>query len=193
MFKRILVAAWLALFTALPALATSVLPLDLGQIIDQAAVAFQGTVTDVRSGRDPQTGVLVTMTTFRVDDVLKGEVAQSYTLKQIGGTDSTTGMSFRTMGMPTYKAGQTYVIFLHGVSSVGFTSPVGLGQGRFQVLDGETGPEVGNGRDFREMTENVAGVELPAQAKAKAAGQPMRRMGLADFKAMVRQHAGARK
>ena len=68
--KRILLAAWLALSSALPAFATSVLPLDLGQIIDQAAVAFQGTVVDVRSGRDPQTGMLVTLTTFRVDDVL---------------------------------------------------------------------------------------------------------------------------
>ena len=192
MFKRILLAAWLAVFTALPAFATSVLPLDLGQIIDQAAVAFQGTVVDIKSGKDPQTGLLVTFTTFRVDDALKGDVGGTYTVKQMGGTDSATGMTFRTMGMPSYTMGQSYVVFMHGVSSAGFTSPVGLSQGRFQVVDGDTGPEVGNGRDFREMTENVADLQLPAQANAKAVGKPMHRVGLADFKAMVRKHAGAK-
>ena len=169
MLKRILLAAWLAVSAALPAFATSVLPLDLGQVIDQSAVAFQGTVVDNRSGRDPQTGMLVTMTTFRVDDVLKGNVPGTYTVKQIGGEDSTTGMRFKAMGVPTFTVGQSYVVFMAGVSSAGFSSPIGLGQGRFQILDGEAGPEVENGRDFREMTANLPNLELPAQAKAKAA------------------------
>ncbi len=193
MLKRILLAAWLALSSALPALATSVLPLDLGQIIDQAAVAFQGTVVDVRTGRDPQTGMLVTLTTFRVDDVLKGDVPASYTIKQVGGEDSATGMKFKAFGVPTYAVGQSYVLFMNGVSSAGFTSPVGLHQGRFQVLDGDAGAEVGNGGDFRDLTANHADLELPPQAKAKAAADvPLRRIGLADFKAMVRKHAGAK-
>jgi hypothetical protein len=193
MLKRFLLAACLAVSAALPAFATSVLPLDLGQVIDQSAVAFQGTVLDNRSGRDPQTGMLVTMTTFRVDDVLKGNVPATYTVKQIGGEDAATGMRFKAMGVPTFAVGQSYVVFMAGVSSAGFSSPIGLSQGRFQVVDGEAGPEVENGRDFREMTANLPSLELPPQAKAKAAAdKPIRRVGLADFKAMVRKHAGAK-
>ena len=191
MLKRILAAFLFATAAALPAFATSVLPVDLGQMIDQAAVAFEGTVVDVRTGRDPQTGLLVTMTTFRVDDVLKGDVPGSYTIKQIGGSDSTTGMRFKAFGVPTYNVGQTYVLFMNGVSTAGFTSPVGLSQGRFQVVDGEAGPEVGNGHDFRQLTENHPDLQLPPQARASNA--PVKRIGLVDFKAMVRKHAGAKK
>jgi len=194
MLKRILLAAWLACCGSLPAFATSVLPVDLGQLVDSAGVSFQGTVVDNRTGRDPQTGMLVTMTTFRVDDVLKGDVPSSYTIKQIGGTDSTTGMTCRAHGIPTFDLGQTYVVFLPRPSAAGFSSPIGLGQGRFQVLDGETGPEVANGRDFRDLTANVPGLELPAHASAKAASdKPMRRLGLDDFKQMVRKHAGGQR
>jgi hypothetical protein len=160
------------------------------QVIDQAAVAFQGTVTSTKTGRDPQSGLLVTMTTFRVDDVLKGEVPASYTIKQIGGEDAAAGLKFKVQGVPTYAVGQSYVLFMHGVSKQGFSSPVGLSQGRFQVLDAEGGgAEVESGRDFRDMS---AGLELPAEAKTRAAGAPHNRMGLADFKSMVRKHAGAK-
>jgi len=188
MFKKIFIAAWLA--AALPAFATSVLPVDLGQMIDQAAVVFQGTVTEVRCGRDPQTGMLVTMTTFRVDDVLKGDVPSSYTIKQIGGEDASTGLKFRAIGVPTYKAGETYVLFMNGVSAHGLTSHVGLSQGRFEVASGDAGLEVGNGHDFRELTENTPDLQLPAQARG--ANGVVHRIGLDDFKAMIRKHAGTK-
>ena len=186
MFKRIFLAAWLALASAVPAFATSVLPLDLVQVIDQAAVAFQGTVVSTKTGRDPQSGMLVTLTTFRVDDVLKGDVPASYTIKQIGGEDVGSGLKFKVQGVPTYAVGQSFVLFMHGVSSAGFTSPVGLSQGRFQVMDGDAGAEVESGRDFDEIG---AGLELPAAKAAKS----RKRMGLADFKSMVRKHAGAQR
>ena len=187
MLKRILFAAWLALCAAMPASATTVLPLDLGQVIDHSAVAFQGTCIDNRTGRDPQTGMLVTMTTFRVDDVLKGELgAATYTIKQIGGSDAGTNLHFKVHGVPKYSVGESYVLFMNGVSTAGFTSPVGLSQGRFVIQDGE----VGNGRDFGDLTANM-GIELPEASKARAAGgKGLTRIKLDDFKQIVRRHAG---
>ncbi len=192
MFKRILFAAWLALALAAPALATSVIPLDLGQIVDGSAVAFQGVCTENRTGRDPRTGLIATMTTFRVDDVLKGDVPATYTIKQIGGEDTGGNIKFKVHGVPEFKVGRSYVVFLNGVSSAGFSSPVGLSQGSFEILPGANGPEVANGRDFRDLTANTA-LALPAQARAKAATVPVRRLDLQDFKQMVRQHLGDQK
>jgi hypothetical protein len=193
MLKRILLAACLALACAMPALATSVLPLDLGQVIDQSATAFQGTCVDNRTGRDPQTGMLVTMTTFRVDDVLKGDVPATYTIKQIGGTSAAENLNFKVHGVPRFAVGESYVLFMAGVSTAGFSSPIGLSQGRFTIQDGESGPEVGNGRDFRDLTANTPDLQLPPQAKARAAqDKPLHRIGLAEFKQMVRKHAGSK-
>jgi hypothetical protein len=192
MFKKIFLAAWLAIAAALPAFATTVLPLNLGEVIDQATTAFQGTVVDNRSGRDPQTGMLVTFTTFRVDDVLKGDVPATYTIKQIGGEDASSNTKFRIHGVPTFTVGQSYVVFMAGVSQAGFSSPIGLTQGRFTIETGDSGLEVGNGNDFRELTANMPDVELPAQAGEKAQGKPVRRIGLSDFKQMVRKHAGSK-
>lgn len=186
MLKRIFVAAWLAVCAAVPAFATSVLPLDLAQVIDRSAVAFQGTCIDNRTGRDPQSGLLVTLTTFRVDDVLKGEAGATYTVKQIGGEDSAAGLHFKVHGVPKYTLGQSYVLFMRGVSSAGFSSPVGLSQGRFLIQDGEAGAEVGNGRDFRDLTVNTD-IQLP---EAKVAGKPLHRIGLDEFKQLVRKHVG---
>ena len=191
MFKKILLTVWLALALTVPALATSVIPLNLAQLVDGSAVAFQGVCIDNRTGRDPQTGVLVTMTTFRVDDVLKGNVPATYTIKQIGGDDTEANIKFRVYGVPAFKAGQGYVVFLAGVSSAGFSSPVGLSQGSFEIVQGAQGPEVGNGRDFRELTASTR-FALPGQAQAKvASSKPVNRLDLQDFKQMVRDHLGA--
>jgi hypothetical protein len=83
--------------------------------------------------RDPQTNLVVTYTTFAVEDVLKGTVPATHTIKQIGGNLAAEGTTLRVEGIPTFVVGQNYVVFLAGVSSAGFSSPIGLGQGRFSV------------------------------------------------------------
>jgi hypothetical protein len=194
MLNRILLAAWLAIVCVAPALATSVLPLGLAQVIDQSTTAFQATCIDNRSGRDPQTGFIVTMTTFRVDDVLKGDVPATYTIKQIGGEGTSENLNFKVHGVPKFVAGESYVLFMAGVSAAGFSSPIGLSQGRFTIQSGDSGPEVGNGRDFRDLTADMPGVQLPAQVKSSAAqDKPLQRIGLDDFKQIVRRHAGSKR
>lgn len=189
MFGKLFAALLLCAAAALPAQATSVLPLYLEEIVDTAAVAFQGTVTEVRSERDAD-GRVVTYTTFRVNDKLKGEAGITHTIKQIGG-ETADGFAYRVLGIPKFSVGQDVVVFLYGVSSKGFSSPVGLDQGRFHVGVDESGEHVSNGRDFRDMAQNLVDVDsLDAQAKAK--GGPVRKMGLAEFKQLVRARARAR-
>ena len=189
MLKRII--AVLALWAAFGAAhATSVLPLSLDEIIDSAAVAFEGRCLETRTGRDPQTGMIVTFTTFQVDDLLKGSAGSTYTIKQVGGEDRTEGRVFRMQGVPTFKPGEAYVVFLYGISEKGFSSPVGLAQGRFEVVQEAQTAKVTNGRDFREMTSRMAAGDLPEVLKEKAGGS-VPKLELARFKQLVRDRVGA--
>lgn len=174
-----------------PARAASVLPLYLDQIVDHAAVAFEGTCIDNRVERDPETNMVVTYTTFAVRDVLKGEVGFTHVIKQAGGELPDGGLQYSVKGVPKFAAGQDYVVFLAGVSSAGFSSPIGLAQGQFRIRPDGAQRKVTNGRDFREMTETLA-ERLPAQAKSRLqqAPGPVREMDLEAFKETVRNHLG---
>lgn len=183
--------AWIAV--SFPAQAATVLPLYLDEIVADAAVAFQGTCTDNRSEIDPQTGFVVTYTTFSVTDVLKGTVGSTHTIKQLGG--HTENASFRMNGGTSFAVGGDYVVFVYGVSSIGFSSPVGLSQGQFVVRQGPAGPELSNGRDFKEMLRPYPVSPLPpgAQIRVQQAPGALKHLGLDDFKQIVRQQAGGAK
>lgn len=193
MFRKCLFIslAWVAI--AFPAQATSVLPLYLDEIVANAAVAFQGICTANRSELDPQTGFVVTYTTFSVTDVLKGAVGASHTIKQLGGR--TENIISKGGDGPVFAVGGNYVVFLYGVSSAGFSSPVGLSQGQFIVRQGPNGAELSNGRDFKELLRPYPAQSLPQGARNKVQQTPgeLNHLGLDDFKQIVRQQIGSAK
>ena len=181
---RLFTAVVLGASLAGPAGAASVRPLGLDEVIDSAATAFEGTCIDNRTERDPQTNLVVTYTTFAVNDVLKGTVPATHTIKQIGGTLASEGMGFRVEGIPTFAVGQRYVVFLAGVSSAGFSSPIGLGHGQFAVSQDVTGPSV----TVRGATPDAG----PGTSVLLAPGISLRtgRVGLDEFKQAVRARIG---
>jgi len=186
MLRRILLALAASLTLSISAHATSVLPMYLDEIVDSAAVAFQGTVLSNRTTRDEATGFVVTYTTFKVDDALKGNLGETYTIKQIGGDLPGEGIRQRMHGIPRFNTGESLVVFLYGVSEAGFSSPVGLEQGRFFISDEANGPEVATGRDFRALAKRMAPA-APKSAQAQLNSQaPVNRLPLEDFKKMVR-------
>lgn len=193
---RFLSMGLLGLMLALgaPARATSVLPLYLDEIVDQSAVAFEGTCTGNRSERDPQTGMVVTYTTFQVHDVLKGQAGPVHTVKQVGGTLSAENLVFKVESVPTFEVGQDYVVFFAGASRLGFSSPIGLSQGRFSVIAQREGPQVTNGRDFKELTARMPlqAASQSVQKKLGAVGE-VRQLGLEEFKTLVRSRTGTAK
>ena len=191
---RTLFAALLMLAALSPARATSVVPLYLDELIDTAAVAFDGKVLANRVERDPATNLVVTYTTFEVREMLKGAVGATHTIKQVGGTLAAENVRYHVEGIPAFTVGESYVVFLAGVSDRGFSSPMGLSQGRFGIQAGGAGLRVSNGRDFRDMTARMAS-RLPGASGAtmKAAREPVRDMDLGEFKQAVRNHlAGAK-
>ncbi len=194
MLKRFLAGCILGATLATAANAASVRPLLLGEIIETAAVAFEGICIGNRTEREAGTNLVVTYTTFAVKDVLKGDVGGTHVIKQVGGKMPGNEPSYRILGVPTFAVGDSYVVFLAGVSSAGFSSPIGLSQGNFRVLPDAAGAKVVNGRDFREMTARTPSVAMP-EATARtlsAARAPVRQLGLDEFKQLVRAHAGTR-
>lgn len=193
MFHKILSVSilWLGAIAATHAM--SVLPLQLDEIAANAHLVFQGTCTGNRSEHDIQTGMVVTYTTFDVQETLKGSAGPSHTIKQAGG--EIDNASHRIEGIPSFTVGQEYVVFLYGVSNLGFSSPVGLGQGQFAVADGPAGKQLSNGRDFNDMIPNQADwpAGRPARSAVERDGGEIRHLGLDDFKQIVKRHIGAPK
>ena len=193
MLRQFLCAYLLSLAIALPVNAMSVLPLYMDEIVTDAAIAFQGKSLKSHSELDPQTGSIVTYSTFEVQEVLKGEVGVTHTIKQIGG--KIQGEINQVTGVPTFTVGESYILFLYGVSVSGFSSPVGLGQGKFNIIPVSKGFHVTNGRDFKEMTLGIPDHLVPPSAltKMRQAPGPIKRLDLDEFKQLVRQQMGVAK
>jgi len=187
---RALAALFVALSLSAPlaSIASSVRPVDFNHIVDHAAAAFQGRCVETHSERDAATGVIVTYTTFEITDALKGDLGTTYTIKQVGGKMGDE--VYRVDGIPSFTPNEEYVVFLYGKSAAGFSSPVGLSQGRFFVRPEPVGASVENGRDFREMLPaDAPGLSVSSSAKLKSAPGQVMHLDLDEFKRLVRARA----
>src|SRR5690242_10890886 len=90
----ILLAAALAL-SVHPVEATTVIPPSFDQLVGQAEMIFQGTVTNVRAQWVGEGGQrhIESYITFAVEDALKGKPGASYTLRMFGGQVGDQGMA----------------------------------------------------------------------------------------------------
>jgi hypothetical protein len=122
---------------------------------------FLGEVLTRTTGKDPL-GHPATVYTFRVEQVLKGPLTDTVTIKQIGvaypAEDPDTGIiTFPIEGVPVYEPGHRYLLFLNGTSDIGFTSPVGLGYGAFVVLpNGRVVNDLNNAGLLRDVSSSFA-------------------------------------
>jgi len=177
------------LFCSLQAAATSVLPVSLQRMAKTAEIIFHGTAIGNEVRLDQASGRVATYTSFRVIQVIKGNPGEIHTIKQIGGQLPGSNVRQVIHGVPRFAVGEEYVIFLPKPSSLGFASPIGLSQGKFDIrkLNGET--MVSSGRAPAAMTEaapqqaltNVPSAIEASQLPAQPAG-----VRLADFLQTVR-------
>jgi hypothetical protein len=120
--------------------ATTVVAPTFDQLVDEAEVIFQGKVTAVRSqwtGEGAQR-VIVTFITFSVEDSLKGNPGQSYTIRMVGGT--VDGETLEIADAPRFAVGNRDVLFVEHNGSQ-FIPLVGIMHGRFHVKRDQFGRE----------------------------------------------------
>lgn len=104
---------------------------NLAEMTTRAGRIVHGRVVEVREGLHPKNEhMAVTFVTVQVTEMLKGEAARAVTFMQYGNSTHQY-----IVHMPKYAVGEEVVLFLYPESKLGFTSPIGEGQGKFLVRD----------------------------------------------------------
>jgi len=161
--------------------ATMTMQLELAQIVAAADRAFVGRVVSVHSDRD-RAGIPSTWVTFAVDQVMKWTVGSELTIKQFGtATRLDDGSLLRLPGLPTYAIGDEMVVFLRGESEAGFSSPIGLAQGKFPIVrhagdamvaaTAENAKALRTLRRFAKPSPHAGAIEIPLNEFLDQIGQ----------------------
>ena len=147
--------------------ATQIRRLNLEQMTERAATIFTGVCTDIHVERDPNVG-WVSVATFDVLRSVKGRLAATTTVRLVGGQADLEPRSTSIAGMPSFHRGDEVVLFLYGTSTVGLTSPVGLGQGSFTVVRDKLGKKLAINAFGNERL--LEGVSSTTRGRLGAAG-----------------------
>lgn len=138
------------------ATATTVIPPTFDQMVEQADVIFQGSVTEVKSvweGEGAQRHIS-SYVTFQVHDSIKGDAGASYTIRMLGGTVGDETME--VTDTPKFHVGDRDILFVeHNFDQ--FVPLVGIKHGRLHVQrDEQTGRDVilnSEGEPVRDLTK----------------------------------------
>jgi hypothetical protein len=129
--------------------ATQVRPLNLEEMTARAERIFSGRCVEISHIEDPDLGDAVIVATFEVHRVVKG------------GADARVQVRMAD-GETACRPGEDVVLFLYGKDAAGWSSPVGLGQGKFDIVADKLERWIavnpfGNRGLFRGLTERAAG------------------------------------
>jgi hypothetical protein len=160
--------------------ATIVIPPTFDQLVSDAELIFQGTVTDARSqwtgeGADRR---IVTNVTFNIEDAIKGAPGRSYSIQMLGGT--VDGETIEVSDTPKFKVGDRDILFVEH-NGTQFVPLVGIMHGRFHVQTDARGREIVT-KDNGALLANVD--KLGTDEQAAVAGPAL---STADFKSAIRQ------
>lgn len=148
---------------------------NLEQIVGGADRIFVGKVIGVSEDYIYAAGgnLPVTIYTFEVDEVLKGSIGKTLTIKQVGHHSDPASLFGQSV--PEYREGTVVMLFLHADSQYGLTSPVGLGQGAFLVkMDGPIKVSVRNSWGNRGLLEGSARIDGLLQAEFPSGPHPLK-------------------
>lgn len=164
--------------------ASQVRPVNLEQMTVRAARIFSGHCLSTETSFDPALGAKVVVTTFEVERSVKGDRGRTVTVRMPGGDE---------VGVVRFRPGEEVVLFLYEESALGFSSPVGLGQGRFEVVTDKLGRriavnDVANRGLFTGLTPE-ARTRLSSSLQTAEEDQQLSPEALLDLTAALTQRA----
>jgi hypothetical protein len=121
--------------------ATTVERLTLQDLTVRSQSIVQGIVRGSRSYWSPNGKLILTSTTIEVTESIKGQGGQAprtVDITTVGGQIGDTVL--RVGGMPSFAPGESTIVFVE--RSNGYTTVLGLGQGKFTVANGEVANSV---------------------------------------------------
>ena len=188
MFRRLSLLTTICLLAAAGvARSTTVFPPSFDALVSSAATIFVGEVMNVRSEWETTRNgrAIITLVTFRVEEVWKGNVGAVTQLEFLGGEIGVVGM--KVEGMPTFRLGQRDVLFVDG--AVRMVSPlVGFMHGRMRV-EHDTVSRVDRVRTFDgRALGSIAQIGPQRAAPSLESITPMR---LSDLETAVRSRVSA--
>jgi len=162
-----LVLALTALVLAAPlALGAALVRKDIPTMVEEADVICLGTVVALESRWDEAHGLIYSLATVEVGQILKGdEVSNKLVVRYLGGTVGDVGMS--VPGAPTFQAGEDVLLFL-APEEDGSYSVAGMSQGKYTIERDEPSgityakPEL-RGLTFIGGEEDAMGEPMPLQ------------------------------
>ena len=105
----------------------------LAEMVESSGMIFSGQVLSVEGVLDER-GDIVTRTTFRVERPIRGVMPGEVTITQYGGVTE-AGASMTLEHMRYFNEGERVLVLLYPPSDLGFTSPIGMDQGAFDLGD----------------------------------------------------------
>lgn len=138
-----ILAAMLLLLQGPPLQGMTVLPLDLASMTRQSQKIFVGRCLRRETDLD-EYGIPATFVRFHIVQGLKGvTTGEEILVKQFGVSErplyvregEKALVPLRSLSAPgkSYVVGREYLLFFYPESAWGYTSPVGGGQGRFEI------------------------------------------------------------
>lgn len=192
---RLLTAALCATAAFTSARATTVIPPTFDELVTQAELIFEGTVTDVKSqwiGEGAQRHI-VSFVTVQVQDPIKGTPGESYTLRMLGGTVGEDTME--VSDSPKFKVGDRDILFVEK-NGKQFIPLVGIMHGRFHVeRDNATGADMvltDNGSTLTDV-QTLGRDDTTGASKAAATNAVERPLDAETFKAAIRNKLASAK
>ncbi len=165
--------------------ATTVIPPSFDQLVNQAELIFQGTVTNVRSqwaGEGAQRHI-DSYISFQVEDALKGTPGQTYTIRMYGGTVGEDSMGISDG--PVFHVGDREILFVEN-NGTQVVPLVGLMHGHFHVQRDTSGSEIVT-RNENQPVKNLQRLATEADESIAQADAALPNMTAETFKAAVRQ------
>jgi hypothetical protein len=172
---------------AASARATTVIAPDFDHLVSRADAIFEGDVTNVQSqwiGEGAQHRI-VTFVTFKVDQSLKGDLGNSYTIRMLGGT--VDGETMSVTDAPKFAVGDHDLLFVEN-NGRQFIPLVGIQHGRIRIQKDQTGNDVlvtGEDQPLADVAQ--LGKDEPEVARNR------RSLSLQQFKAAVQDRVREQK
>jgi len=132
------------LLLATTASATTILRMDLPQLVNKADSIVQGRVDEVYVQWDAERKLAFTYISVNVGDPMKGERRRSVLIKQVGG--KVGALSVNVAGMPKFAKGEEVLVFLKDQQD-GTFMVLGMNQGKYEIT-----------ADY--AVSNVSGIEV---------------------------------